>query len=162
MQISHTIAEMFDYSYKFNLYYLNKLDPKRLHEPLITNGETGNSAYWLLGHLLWGEAEVVMEVLGETPLPIPWVRHFAMKIRKQEVKDLPDFQALVKEMDRVHTLAMEMIRKQSDEDLQLPAFVQPANWHTIRKKALYHTIRHQSFHTGQLALIAKSHGAETP
>ena len=162
MQISHTIAEMLDYSYKFNLYYLNLLDKSRLHEPLTVNGVEGNSAYWLVGHLAWAEADLVQEILGEKALPIPWIRHFAMKLMHEKKEDLPDVPTLMQEFERVHQRALELIRQQTDEDLEKPTFVVPSNWHTTRKKALYHSIRHQSCHTGQLALMAKAHGAPTP
>jgi hypothetical protein len=162
MSDSNTIAEMLNYGRKFNLFYINKLDPERIHEPLVANGHEGNSAYWLIGHLLWGEAEVLMNVLNENPLPLPWIKHFAIRQDNQPHDELPDLKTLMKELENAHRNALEMIRKQSDEDLEKDAFVSPANWKTTRRKALYHCIRHESYHTGQLGLIAKSHNAETP
>ncbi|MEM0996485.1 MAG: DinB family protein [Bacteroidota bacterium] len=162
MSESNTIADMLNYARKFNLYYINKLDPERIHEPLVANGISGNSAYWLIGHLIWAEADVLMSCLNENVLPLPWLSHFAIRQDQQPQTELPDLKTLRHELEATHRIALEVIRKQTPEDLEKEAYVRPAKWHTTRKKGLFHCVRHESYHTGQFGLIAKVQGADTP
>lgn len=162
MQKSHVIAEMLDQSRKFNRFYISKLDPERVHERYEMDGVQMNSAYWIIGHLGWAELGVVVETCGGPALDIPWIEDF--RIGKQEKGDFqgPSLVELMTDLERIHQHSLDFIRSQSDEDLEIPAYLAPARWDTVRRKVFYHAIRHESFHTGQLSWIAKVHGSKMP
>lgn len=161
MQKSHVIAEMLDQSRKFSLYYISQLDPVRVKERLPFNGELKNSAYWIVGHLGWAELGLVSEACGAPGMDIPWMKEFR-KGDAGEGFEGPDFGELLQDLGRIHTHALDYIRSLDDGELEVPAYVAPARWSTVRRKALYHIVRHESFHTGQLAWIAKAHGSKLP
>lgn len=162
MQTSHIIAEMLDQSRKFNRYYMSLLDPARIHESYQLEGMAVNSALWIVGHLVWAEIGIVNETNdGQIDQP-DWLEPFKIKARDFDPSQAPTWETMHKDMVRVHADCLAYIRAQSDEDLELPAFVAPAQWNTTRKKSFYHAIRHESFHTGQLSWIAKLHGGRTP
>lgn len=162
MQTSHVIAEMLDHSRKFNLFYLLKVDPARATERYMFEGRQKNSAHWIMGHLIWAELGIIHESCGGPNMDLPWLKQFRIGGNSPATFQGPDFHELLIEMGRVHDHCLDYIRSLSDEDLEAPAFVAPANWNTVRRKALYHGIRHESFHTGQLSWIAQAHGAALP
>lgn len=153
---------MMDQSRKFNRYYISLLDQARLHETYTFDSEEMNSAYFIVGHLAWTEWAILTQSLKSPAFEAPLLKKFHIGSKKgSHPTDLP-FEELVAEMDRVHAFGMDYIQGLSEEELETPVFIAPANWNTVRRKGLYHMIRHESFHTGQLAWIAKIHGAKTP
>lgn len=162
MTTSEVIAEMLDASRKFNLFYLQKVPLDAIHHRLVVDGRESNSAYWLVGHLLWAEASGVIGSTGGQCPDIPWLEEFSIGKTPEEMVLRPSFEELMAKFTEVHALALAHIRSQTDEMLQLPSHVVPAKWNTTRQKAFYHFIRHESFHTGQLSFIAKSKGAQVP
>ena len=162
MQKSHVIAEVLDQSRKFNLYYISKLDPARVRERYAFEGDMKNSAHWIVGHLGWAELGLAVDACGGPDLDIPWVNEFRKGNGGGNDFVGPEFGELVQDLGRIHAHVLEYIRSLSDEDLEIPAYVAPAKWETVRRKALYHIVRHESFHTGQLAWIAKVHGSKLP
>lgn len=161
MEKSQVIAEMLDQSRKFNRFYISKLSLEHIHDRYELNGVQMNSAYWIVGHLAWGEAGILQESCNGPKLFRPWMKHFSIGQQPSQEAPIP-FGDLLGELDEVHQLSLEYIRSLSDEDLEQPAFVAPARWDTVVRKALYHGIRHESFHTGQLSWIAKVQGAQLP
>lgn len=163
MKTSHVIADMYDMGRKFNLYYLSKLDPALLHHRPVIDGREGNSAYWIACHLLWAEVEGVLRATGyEVPESLNWVKEFGIGQNPYSGHTAPDFAGVMEIMAGVHQVALEHIRSHSDEDLQIPAYVAASNWNTVRQKAFYHFIRHESFHTGQISIIGKAAGVVLP
>jgi DinB superfamily len=161
MRTADIIAEMLDSARKFNLFFLSKIDPAQFHHRPVIDGRLGNSAYWIACHLVWAEASGLIGKTGGTMPDLPWIEGF-MKGGDGNFADGPAIDVLLKAMADVHAQALAHVRSLSDEDLAQPAFIELMNWNTTRQKALYHFIRHESFHGGQIALIARSLGADTP
>ena len=160
--VAQTIAEMLDQCRKFNRYYISLLDYARLHESYTFDNLQMNTAYFIVGHLAWTEWGIITQSLDGPEFPAPAIEKFHIGSQKgSHPVDLP-FADLVAEMDRIHQYALNYIQGLSEEQLEEKVYVAPARWNTVRRKALYHMIRHESFHTGQLAWIAKVHGARTP
>lgn len=162
MSKSIVIAEMLDQSRKFNKFYLSKLDPLRMHERVELNGIVMNSPYWIIGHLAWAEAGTIQDSCKGPSLLKDWMEPFAIGQGPESVLEGPELPRILADMDEIHSLSLEYIRSLSDEQLELPAYVAPARWETVVRKAIYHGIRHESFHTGQLSWIAKVQGAQLP
>jgi len=162
MEIAATIAEMLDQSRKFNRFYISQLDPDRVHERYTLEGKLLNSAYWIVGHLVWAEVSLVLIQEGKQDLDLPWLKEFQIGKRDGNFETAPSWPELLGLMRTWHDKCLEFIRTQTPEDLATPTYVAPARWDTVRKKAFYHCIRHESFHTGQLSWIAGVHGGRTP
>ena len=159
---AQTIAEMLDQGRKFNRYYISLLDPKRIHESYTFDSLPMNSAFFIVGHLGWAEWALVTDSLKGPAFESPILEKFHIGSQKGSTPTDIAFPELVAEMDRVHNFTLEYIRGLSEEELAEEVYVAPARWNTTRKKGLYHMIRHESFHTGQLGWIAKLHGGRTP
>jgi hypothetical protein len=161
MRTADVIADMLDSARKFNLFFLSKIGPDQLHHRPMIDGHQGNSAYWIACHLIWAEAKgLIGETGGKLP-DLPWLDGFE-KGGDGSFRGGPADGELMQVMAAVHAQALAHVRSLSDEDLALPAYIDLMNWNTTRQKALYHFIRHESFHGGQIAVIARSLGAETP
>lgn len=160
--VARTIAEMLDQSRKFNRYYISLLDHDRLHESYTLDSVKMNSAYFIVGHLGWTEWAIITQSLKGPAFEAPLLEQFHIGSRQGSHPVELDFGALVAEIDRVHAFTLDYIQGLSEAELEEDVFLAPANWNTVRRKALYHVIRHESFHTGQLSWIAKVHGAKTP
>lgn len=160
--VSQTAAEMLDQSRKFTLFYLSQLDAERIYERHTFDGAPINSAHFIMGHLAWAEWLFMTENLNQSDFEAPLAQRFHIKAKEEDVEAKLSFQEMQEEMARIHSATLESIRKLDSEALEEEVFVTPANWRTTRKKAIFHIIRHESFHTGQLALIAKVQGGKIP
>jgi len=160
--IAQTIAEMLDQSRNFTRFYLSQIDPERIHERHTFDGIPGNSAHFLMGHLAWSEWLLITEYLKQPDFASPLASIFHIKAKEENIKVQYTYQDLYTEMTRIHQATLEYIRNLEASDLEEEVYLAPANWHTTLKKALYHIIRHESFHSGQLALIAKVQGGKIP
>jgi hypothetical protein len=161
MSTADVIAEMLDSARKFNLFFLSKVDPAHLHHRPTIDGRLGNSVYWIACHLVWAEADGLIGHTGGVVPDLPWLKSFT-KGSPGEVIDGPPAHELMKVMADVHAQALAHVRSMTDEDLAQPTVIEVMNWQTTRQKALYHFIRHESFHGGQIAVIGKTLGADLP
>lgn len=157
-----TIAEMLDQGRKFNRYYISLLDPARIHESYTFEGMQMNPAYFIVAHLGWTEWSFLVEQFKVPDFEAPFLAHFGKGSSKADYPRDLAFPELLKEMGRAHSAMLGYIQGLTEADLNQEIHIEVMNWTTSKRKALYHLIRHEGFHTGQLSWIAKVHGSKTP
>jgi hypothetical protein len=128
----------------------------------IVNGNTINSAYWLVAHLAWAENMLLLKGLNGPALSIPWLEKFGFGSEKEKKEGLPDIKDVLHTLNEIHARAMEFLRNIKDEELEednLLGFSFGAN--PSKRLIVHHLIRHESVHAGHLGLIAKMQGIKT-
>ncbi len=113
--------------------------------------EQSNSIANLLAHLHGNLAQWVLAGLGGQPFERHRDEEFATRGGRTKAELLGDLRATV-------TRCRETIRGLSAEELSRVRKIQKYELDGYR--ALFHTVEHMSYHTGQIVLLAKLLGAE--
>jgi len=135
---------------------LSEINPMKEYE---IDGKTFHSLYWLVAHLTWAEYALCVSAITDKKSDIPWLDRFRISTRIDDYTGLPSFEEALKALDQVHAESMQTIRaltpEQLDEDnYRGVKFGGPAS----KRVSLYHCIRHEPVHVGQMAWICKLNG----
>ncbi len=113
--------------------------------------EASNSIANLLAHLHGNLSQWVLAGLGGRPFERHRDEEFAARGGRSKSELLADLAATV-------TRCQETIRSLSPEELARVRRIQ--KYELDGHRALFHTVEHMSYHTGQIVLLAKLQGAK--
>ena len=162
MSEQELLAEMLDKSRDLTKYYLSLLKSVNPIEKHIVNNHSLNSIYWIVAHLIWAEDELINQCTGHESVLPAFIERYHLGATSDLHEENPDFKALLALMNEVHEKCKQTILNMSTETFYAPnpkgeKFGQDDS----NKMLIMHAIRHESVHTGNLALIAKINNIKT-
>lgn len=158
---ANTLADAFESVRNLTKLYFSKLDDKYYYDENNINGVKINTAFWLLAHLVWTEHSLIVYGIGNREMEIPWLDKYAFGSDPGSIELQPSLEELRDKFEKVHAVAMEIIRNLSDEQLEEDNHIGASFGSSKSKKSLLvHVIRHEPMHIGQLSLILKSNGVK--
>jgi hypothetical protein len=142
-----------------NLKRLSAVDPYKLYEayraPL-------HSINWIAAHLTWAENGLLLKGVCDQPLNLPWTSRFTFGGDFDPQGDLPKYEEILTAMEQVHEQSQKLLR-----EIPLESLDEPNNLgfsfggDSSKRKIIYHAIRHEPMHNGQLSWICKMNGIGT-
>ncbi len=114
----------------------------------------GNSIAKLLAHLHGNLSQWVLSGLGD----LPFERHRSEEFAARPGPGAPTREELLARLAATVAACRETIRRLPDAELARVRKIQKYELDGYR--ALFHTVEHMSYHTGQIVLLAKLQGAE--
>ena len=121
-----------------------------------------NSPYWIMAHLASTQGSII-NMMGGPAMPEDWPRDFTLGSQTTDWQEhWPDLEFVRQTFSAVHKAASKYILALGTEQLDLD--FPNANYHRIfrtNRDALYHIIRHEGYHCGQIGLICKMHNIDT-
>lgn len=154
------IAEIADNSHDLAHFYLSKLDIADWKKSFELNGKIFNGIAWQLAHMAWGENNLILKACGASELIMPWYDTF--KIGAPASTVYPSIDELKNTFNEVHRLSIECIRSMTTEQLDEPNLIDlKFKTGNSKRTSIYHHIRHESIHIGQLSWLAKMHDIKT-
>ena len=162
MTQAQLLAQNFDFTRKYTLFFLNKLQGYDLHQRFEMNGKQLNSAYWIMAHLTISQNWLLLRGTGGEIERFSWAKLFGMGAPPPAPADCPPFEEIKETSIRIHKKAMDRVSALSDEQLQAPTqigfSVGPDD--TIQE-TIMHAARHEAGHAGQLGWTCAMHGIKT-
>jgi len=161
MTEQEALAGALDSARKLSLFYLNRLERKKI-DPLLqvqVGDAKLNSMLWLCAHVTWAEWAIVQKTMANAPLPAPWMEKFMFGSSSDSQPDWPDLATVKETMKEVHESTLTLIR--GFDDLETEVHVDFMSWTDTRRAVLYHAIRHDANHAGHFGWLCKIHGIKT-
>lgn len=154
------IAEIADNSNDLAHFYLSKLTNSDWKKSFDLNGKIFNGVAWQLAHMAWGENNLILKACGATEIIKSW--YDAFKIGAPASTEYPSIDEIKETFNEVHTHSVDFIRSMTTEQLDEPNLINLKfkNGDT-KRTSIYHHIRHESIHIGQLSWLAKMHDIKT-
>jgi uncharacterized damage-inducible protein DinB len=158
---SKILADVFQSVRNLTNFYISQFKDLNVFERLEFKGRKFNSAYWIIGHLVWSEHSLIIEGLGGQPMKIPWLEKFQIGSKPENLYTSPSYEEILQTLEKVHSNAINLIQSLSDEELDQPNLIEATFGGKNTKRAVViHAIRHEPMHTGQLSWILKTHDIE--
>src|ERR1700733_13171019 len=102
---------------KFYLHRAKKVDPFRGYEAY---GQQLNSLYWIMGHIVWAEHNLLIAALAGGKMDIPWLDKFERGALGEVEQGHPSPEEIRQPMDLVHERPMAGFRAMSNAELAEP------------------------------------------
>jgi len=147
---------------RLSKWYLSFLPDEKMYHRFEVNGQKLNSPYWIMAHMAQTEGSIIME-MGGPSLPSNWPKDFRLGSQVTDrQQDWPSVDELKMHFSSIHKAAGGYIKGLSTEhlDQDYPNVAFHVVFKTNRE-ALYHIIRHESYHAGHVGLNCKMHGIKT-
>lgn len=163
----NSLADTFETVRALSKSFISKIDEKDIHESIVINGKEMNSPYWIVAHLAWAEAFLILATLGAEESPeeeekYDWLNEYGFGTKPAEVKTKPPLSEVIEAMDYIHERAMKHLRSLDDAFLdEKNKFNMTFGGKKDNRIAVHHAIRHEPMHIGQLTWFMKSKGMET-
>jgi uncharacterized damage-inducible protein DinB len=156
-----TLIDTYEMARNLSKYYISKLEGIDLKKQYEFNGVKFNSAYWIVAHLAWTEHFLIIEGIGGDAMGIEWLNDFGFGSVPDDVKNEPSYEEVLKTLSEIHTKAIDILGKMTDEELAQENNIN-ANFggKTNKEVVLMHAIRHEPMHIGQLSWILKASGVK--
>ena len=149
MNTAITIAEMIGNQRALTRWYLKKIDKNLVHERMEVNGRLLNSPYWIAGHLVWADQFLCSDPLGLERIESPWIQKFKYS-GDGEINNGPDYDEVYNTLKTSVELVQNQIGRLTDKQLAAPYALSELGFKNT-KYGLYHLIRHEGVHSGQLS-----------
>jgi hypothetical protein len=154
------VIGQFERMRRYTVMVLDHTDPARWYElPPSCPTHMG----WELGHIAWAQALHALKNVGQQPttdpLPESWGTLFGKtSVAVADPKMYPSTDDLLAMFQATHERTMQVLRKLPDAALDEPTSHMTG---LVRHKLdlLYFLMRHESIHTGQIALMRRLFGA---
>ncbi len=151
-----TLIQTYEMARNLSKFYISKLEGLDLKKKYELNGVKFNTAYWILGHLVWTEHFLIIEGIGGQSMGIEWLNDFGFGSDPDEVKNGPSVEEIFSKMDEIHKRAIDILNNMDDEQIEEDNNIE-ANFGGSKAKSavIMHAIRHEPMHIGQLSWILK-------
>jgi len=151
------------YSLQFARFFAESLLKDMQDEPLTrTVPETGQHAYWLLGHIVVSEAFLLdMYLKGESHRYEAWLPLFGLGTQPaDQIDDGPTYAQLLEALDSVRAATLEYLETISEDDLDNPCHEVdgPGPSFDSIGQCLVAIGQHMTLHAGQVACVRKAAG----
>ena len=162
MTQAQLLAQQIDFTRKYTLFFFSKLKDTDLHHRFELNGKKLNSAYWLMAHLTMTENWLLLRGMGGEMEKFSWAKLFAMGKPAPAPEECPPFEEVKETSIRIHEKAIEWVKTLSDTELdQAHLFGFQIGPLGTKREGLFHAIRHEAGHAGQLGILCSLHGLPT-
>lgn len=156
---TQTLIQVYKMARDLSNYYLSNLEGLDIHKQYEINGVKINSAFWIIAHLVWTEHFLIIEAIGGESLGIEWLNDFGLGSKPDKIKNPPTIEEVKKRGEKVHSKAMEILNKMTDEQMEADNNIEEEFGGSKSKfNVLMHVIRHEPMHIGQIAWILKANG----
>lgn len=157
------IMEMTKEAHALVLFYLKHLKEVDPYKEFECEGKKLNSAYWVTAHLCSIADMLFFKATGtENPQAPSWLSQFGLGSDPNAVTEAPTFEEAYAYLNSIYKRGYELILSLSDETLDQPNLLAIRFGDDISiRKILYHQIRHEASHAGNLAWICKLNGIKT-
>lgn len=160
---SQILAGAFESVRNLSKFYLSNLEEKDLFKQIEFNGVKFNTAYWMVCHLVWTEHFLIVQGVGNKTLNIPWLEQFEQGSDPSEIKNMPEYKDVLRNLDEVHAEAVKILNSLPDEELEKPNHINATFGQKNDKLGVIrHCIRHEPMHIGQISWIIKAGGGKMP
>ncbi len=160
-----TYADQITQVRRLSKYYISILDELDWYVPMEANGMQLNSISWIVAHLSASQNFLQNYCIGKPMIKIPWARQFGMGSSPSSRDDSPTKQELLETLDKVFENTVKNI---NELDPALYPEPNPAGFKIPQlggeftiEEMIVRGIWHESHHSGQLAMWAKSRGIPT-
>jgi len=155
---SQILAEVLNQTRNIGKYYMGRLktvDPLKEFE---VDGKKFNCVQWVMSHIVWAEYMLILQSLNGPQPDIPWLQKFDQGSNSSPQPDWPSLPEVYTTMQEVHDVAMSFLSALDDKILDEPYYLKVSDWHTDKRHAIMHAIRHEGMHIGHLSWLCKLHG----
>ncbi len=160
---AQALAEVFESVRDLTKFYLQNLKEEDIHKKYELNGAKFNSAYEILGHLVWTEHFLIVQGVADKSMDIPWLERYRIGFDSAKIEEKPQFNEMLQKLEDVHAEAMKILNELSDEELEKPNHVDATfDQKNTKSAVIKHCIRHEPMHIGQLSWIIKAGGGKMP
>ncbi len=159
--ILKTLLETLESTHSLTVMYLSFLKDIDKRKHLDFNGIKLNSLYWILGHLIDSENDLLLNALGQKGLQHEWLKKFSYGSALDVKCDIP-YDELMEIFTQNHKECMNHLKSLNDSDLEKDNFInfKIGDSKSI-KTIIIHHIRHIGVHNGHLSSLCKLNGVET-
>jgi hypothetical protein len=156
-----TIIEAIESTRSLARFYLSKCKEQDPYKQFIIEGKNFNSLNWNIAHMAWAENMLLIESSGGPGLSYPWFEKVMIGVKNIPASELPPFEESLAAFKAVHEAAIAHLNTLSDEDLIAPNKT-GMNFGSLPdlKYTLYHHIRHDAIHIGNIGTLCKLYGLE--
>ncbi len=156
---SEILADVYEKVRGLSKFFIGGLKDADIEKRLEIDNIKFNSAYWIVAHLVWTEHFLIIQGIGGEDMNIDWLNEYGFGSDPETVKSKPPFEDVLKNLDEVHSRAVEIIKGLSDEQLEEDNLI-GANFggSKAKRNVITHAIRHEPMHIGQISWILKSNG----
>jgi DinB superfamily len=159
----HTLKELTKETHHLVLYYLKHLKDTDVSRVISIDGIELNSVHWIAAHLCSIADMLFYAATGsENPDKPSWLSQYGLGSNPKHVTDIPPFDSVVEYLNQIYHRAYDLIEQMPEEKLDQENLCNLSfgGDRTIRK-VLYHQIRHEASHAGNLAWLCKLNGIKT-
>lgn len=156
-----TLIETAVFSQKLAYWYLSKLKNVDPHKVFEVNGIALNTLYWTVGHIAWGENDLIIKATHGQAIENDFLENFAIG-KGNDFEKTISFEELLVLMKEVHALSVAHLKTFSDQDLsKINKFNEGFGTEPTYQTIIMHHIRHLGVHTGHLSLLCKLYHINT-
>ncbi len=153
---SKQLTELFSLTRNLSNYYFNAIKDEDPHRIFKVNQTPLNNVYWLIGHLVNCEEELILQQIGENDYNVDWLPMFAYGSSIPKKGEGPAFEEILKHYEIVHQVTKEKLPLVTDTILDSKS---PTGFKIGRLETVSHTImhatRHEGCHAGHLGWLMK-------
>jgi hypothetical protein len=156
------LANIVDMTRDLVTFYTKNINEADWHTDFEFEGKIFNSIAWQIAHLAWAQNHLVLVASGGTSITKPWYDKVKIGSPKISSRELPSVEEIKSTFHDVHDKSIEHLKTlstvQLDETNKLNLKFRNGDSTRI---SIYHHIRHEGTHVGQLSWLAKMHGSKT-
>lgn len=159
---AHVLADSYESVRLLTKWYISKMKTVDMKKEFVAEGNTLNSAYWIVAHLVWAENFLLLQALGAKEFQFPWLEQFGIGGNASLSGAAPEMKEILDAWKEIHSAAMQHVRALPDEILATdnPAGMGFGGDNSYRMM-IQHAIRHEALHTGHLSWLCKLYGIKT-
>ncbi|MFI5151625.1 MAG: DinB family protein [Bacteroidia bacterium] len=155
------LCEVIDNTRELTLYYLTKLKGVDLYKTFTAGQQTFNSAFWIMGHLVWAQDFLILKATSGPDLNIDWLKRFSIGSSLPPREECPPIASLLESMKEVHSKSVNHLKTLRGEELsEINAINLKFGNDQSKRVCIHHCIRHEGVHMGHLSWLAKMHGVK--
>jgi hypothetical protein len=155
------LCEVIDNTRELTLYYLTKLKGVDLYKTFTAGTQSFNSAFWVMGHLVWAQDFLLLKATNGPDLNIDWLKRFSIGTTLPPREECPPIKTLLDNMREVHAQSVSHLKTLTKDELNEQNAINLKFGDDQSKRiCVHHCIRHEGVHMGHLSWIAKMHGVK--
>lgn len=156
------LALMVERAREYARLYLRHLKDSDPHHEFSVDGRTLNTQYWTVAHLTVTQNWLLLRATGGPFEKFSWAKFFNLGSTPPARELCPPYEEVWAMFHAIHEKAVPHVAGLTEEALVQPhaALMKLGGQDMVRDVILHH-IRHESFHTGQLAWLCKLQGIKT-
>lgn len=158
-----TIIEILQSTRSLTLFYLSQLKEVDHDKEFECEGKKLNSVNWLISHLCWTDNFLLIKSSkNNIEIAKDWFEEYGFGSNPDEIKTKLSYDELMELLNSNRAICIDYLKTLTDEQLEEEnALGMSMGGSKALKNILYHAIRHEGTHAGQLGWLCKLHGLKT-